>query len=110
AHIPRCVIAPQEPACPGLRLSLLKRHVERGGRPRESWALLTDHPWELMAARRMQLRSVGIGYARLPLAVLRGLRPDAIAASPAGVPDCLPADEPDCQALCLLREPLPRVH
>lgn len=103
SHVPRCVVAPEVPSCPGVRLSLLKQHVERGGRPRRSLVLLSDHPWELMAARRLHLRSVGIGYARLPLAVLRGLRPDAIAARPLEVADCLHGRELEQQVLQAMR-------
>lgn len=109
SHIPRCVIAPESPACPGLRLSLMKQHVEGSGRPRGAWALLSDHPWELMAARRLGLRAVGIGYARLSLASLCALGPDAIAATPAEVPACLDEGRLQDQALRVLRAPA-RIH
>ena len=88
-HIPACVVTPEAPSCPGMRLALLKQHVESGARPRLSWAMLSDHPWELMAARRLKLRAIGIGYARLPLASLCALQPDAIAATLDEVPACL---------------------
>jgi phosphoglycolate phosphatase-like HAD superfamily hydrolase len=109
SHIPRVIVAPEAPACPGLRLSLMKQHVEHGGRPRGGWALLSDHPWELMAARRMGLRAVGIGYARLSLDSLCALRPDAIAATPAEVHACLGGQALQEQALCVLHGPA-RVH
>jgi len=109
SHFPRCVVAPEAPACPGLRLSLLKRHVEHGGRPLRSWVLLSDHPWELLTARRMGLRAVGIGYARMPLESMCALRPDAIAATLAEVPACLGGAELQEQELRLVRG-LARVH
>ena len=109
SHIPRVVVAPESPACPGLRLSLMKQHVENSGRPRASWALLSDHPWELMAARRMRLRAVGIGYARLPLASLFALQPDAVAASPGEVAACLGGDAPQQQELRVMHGPV-RLH
>jgi len=109
SHIPRCVVAPESPACPGLRLSLIKHHVENSGRPRRAWVLLSDHPWELLAARRMDLRAVGIGYARLPLASLCALRPDAIAATPTEVHACLCGDDPRDQGLHPVRG-LVRIH
>lgn len=109
SHIPRVVVAPESPACPGLRLSLMKQHVENSGRPRGSWALLSDHPWELMAARRMGLRAVGIGYARLPLASLCALNPDAIAATPSEVHACLGDDSLQAQELRVVRG-LARIH
>ncbi len=109
SHIPRCVVAPEAPACPGLRLSLIRQHVENSGRPRRAWVLLSDHPWELMAARRMSLRAVGIAYARLPLASLCALRPDAIAATPAEVHACLRGDGYGDQELRVVHG-LSRVH
>ncbi|MDB5977401.1 MAG: 5-nucleotidase [Nevskia sp.] len=108
SHIPACVVTPEAPACPGIRLSLLKQHVESGARPRLSWVLLSDHPWELMAARRLQLRAIGIGYARLSLASLCALQPDAIAATPDEVPACLADTQPEMEPQ-VVRGPA-RVH
>jgi len=98
SHIPACVVTPEAPGCPGMRMALLKQHVESGARPRLSWAMLSDHPWELMAARRLQLRAIGIGYARLSLTSLCALQPDAIAVTPAEVPACI-ADERQPESL-----------
>ncbi len=108
SHIPACVVTPEAPSCPGMRLALLKQHVESGARPRLSWAMLSDHPWELMAARRLQLRAVGIGYARPSLSSLCALQLDAIAATPAEVPACL-ADDRRQQELLVVRGPA-RIH
>lgn len=103
-HFPRSIVTPEQACTPGIRLPLLQHLIENSGQPPSRWLLLSDHPCELLAAQRLHLRAVALGYGRAPLPVLRELRPCAIAASVADVSACLGG---------FLQAPLaeaPRVH
>jgi phosphoglycolate phosphatase-like HAD superfamily hydrolase len=103
-HFPRSIITPEQQCAPGIRLPLMEHVIENSGEPPSSWLLLSDHPCELLAARRLHLRAIALGYGRAPLPTLCELRPSAIAASVADVAVCLGG---------FLREPLSegqRVH
>jgi phosphoglycolate phosphatase-like HAD superfamily hydrolase len=97
-HIPRSIITPEKPACPGIRLQLIRHLVEHSDAPPESWRLLSDHPWELMAARRLSVPAVALAYGRASLRSLCQARPVAIAASPAEVCGLLPQASCDAGA------------
>jgi phosphoglycolate phosphatase-like HAD superfamily hydrolase len=88
-HFPRSVVTPEQPLLPGVRLPLLQHLVESSEEPPSSWLLLSDHPCELLAAQRLHLRSIALGYGRAPLPTLCALRPGAIAASVSDVGSCL---------------------
>jgi phosphoglycolate phosphatase-like HAD superfamily hydrolase len=82
----RCVVTPEEAHCPGVRLPLIEHLVTLDETSIDDWVLISDHPLELHFARRLcPLRTIGIGYARLPLEMLRALQPDAVAAHPGEV-------------------------
>jgi phosphoglycolate phosphatase-like HAD superfamily hydrolase len=83
-HFPRSIVTAETPACPGIRLSLLKQLIE-SGRRREDWVLLSDHPWELMAARCLGIRAIGIAYGRLSPESLGDLQAQDIASTPLDV-------------------------
>jgi phosphoglycolate phosphatase-like HAD superfamily hydrolase len=88
-HFPRSVVTPEQPLLPGVRLPLLQHLVESSEEPPSSWLLLSDHPCELLAAQRLHLRSIALGYGRAPLPTLCALRPCAIAANVGDVETCL---------------------
>ena len=88
-HFPRSIITPEQQCAPGIRLPLMEHLIENSGQPPSSWLLLSDHPCELLAAQRLHLRAIALGYGRAPLPTLCELRPSAIAASVADVSACL---------------------
>ncbi len=91
----RSVISGDQPACPGVRLALLKHVVERSARPRAAWCLITDHPWELMAAREFGIRAIALGYGRSPLQVLGTYPAEAFATCVADVEAHLLDEKPE---------------
>lgn len=84
-HLPMSVVTLEHATCPGIRLPMMKFMVEQGAKPARNWAVLSDHPWELMAAHQIGIRTVGLAYGRCELANLCALDPDAIAAEPAEI-------------------------
>lgn len=80
-HLPHSIVTPETPGCPGLRPPLLRHSVDSSGEAEPRWVLLSDHPWELMAAQRLRVRTVALAYGRASLPVLCRSQPDAIAAS-----------------------------
>ncbi len=87
--LPMNVVTLEHATCPGIRLPMMKFMVEQGGKAVRNWALLSDHPWELMAAHQIGIRSVGLAYGRCDLANLCALEPHAIAAEPAEITNLL---------------------
>lgn len=84
-HLPMSVVTLEHATCPGIRLPMMKFMVEQGAKPARNWAVLSDHPWELMAAQQIGIRTLGLAYGRCELANLCALDPDAIAAEPAEI-------------------------
>lgn len=85
AHLPMNVVTLEHATCPGIRLPMMKFMVEQGAKGARRWTVLSDHPWELMAAHQVGIHSVGLAYGRCDLADLCALEPDAIAAEPAEI-------------------------
>lgn len=88
-HVPRSIVTSDDPSCPGLRLEILRECCERD--PEQQWVVLSDHPWELLAAKQMGIKTVALGYGRCALPNLCGLEPDSIAANPYEVASLLRA-------------------
>jgi len=100
----RSVFTAEVPACPGMRPHLMQQLVACSGRPPSRWVLLSDHPYEILAAQDLHLRSIALGYGRAPLPALLQLDPNAIAAN---LPDVaaqldamLPSQRPIPVAYC----------
>lgn len=89
AHLPLSIVTLEHATCPGIRPPLMKFMVEQGASAARNWVLLSDHPWELMAAQQIGMRSIGLAYGRCDVANLCALEPDAIATSPAEIHDLL---------------------
>lgn len=85
AHLPMRLVTLEHATCPGIRLPMMKFMVEQAANGARRWMVLSDHPWELMAAHQVGIRSVGLAYGRSDLANLCALQPDAIAAEPAEI-------------------------
>ncbi|PTU33073.1 HAD family hydrolase [Stenotrophobium rhamnosiphilum] len=83
------VVTLEHATCPGIRSPLMKIMVEQSASAARNWVLLTDHPWELMAAHQIGMRSIGLAYGRSDVASLCALEPDAIATDPAEIHDLL---------------------
>lgn len=81
-HVPMSVTTLEHATCPGIRLPMMKFMVEQTAKASRNWVLLSDHPWELMAAHQIGIRSIGLAYGRSDLSSLCALEPDAIAAAP----------------------------
>jgi len=81
-HLRMNVVTLEHATCPGIRLPMMKFMVEQGVSAVRNWTVLSDHPWELMAAHQVGIRSIGLAYGRCDLASLCALDPDAIAAEP----------------------------
>jgi len=76
----RSIFSSEAATCPGVRPQLMQQLVLNSRQPPSRWVLLSDHPYELMAAQELHLRSIALGYGRAPLPTLLQLDPDAIAA------------------------------
>ncbi len=77
----RSVFTAEAPGCPGMRPHLMRHLAACSGRPPSRWVLLSDHPYEIVAAQDLHIRSIALGYGRAPLPALLQLDPDAIAAN-----------------------------
>lgn len=84
-HLRMNVVTLEHATCPGIRLPMMKFMVEQGGKAVRNWTVLSDHPWELMAAHQVGIRTVGLAYGRCDLANLCALGPEAIAAEPSEI-------------------------
>ncbi|MDB5988184.1 MAG: putative phosphatase [Nevskia sp.] len=76
----RSIFTSEAPTCPGVRPHLMQQLVASSCQPPSRWVLLSDHPYELMTAQELHLRSIALGYGRAPLPTLLQLDPSAIAA------------------------------
>lgn len=101
-HLPMNVVTLEHATCPGIRLPMMKFMVEQGAKAARNWAVLSDHPWELMAAHQIGIRSIGLAYGRCHLADLCALEPDAIAAEPTEITQLLKCMLPQSATLMAL--------
>lgn len=89
AQLSLSIVTLEHATCPGIRPPLMKFMVEQGDSAARNWVLLSDSPWELVAAHQIGIRSIGLAYGRCDVASLCALEPDAIATDPAEIPDLL---------------------
>lgn len=78
-YLPRVVCTGEQLDCPGLRPALIRDTVAASSTPASRWVLLSDHPPELVAARQLGVRCIGLGYGRAPREALQQLPVDALA-------------------------------
>lgn len=78
-QMPRSIYTGANPCCPGMRPTLLRDWLEHSAQASGNWLLLSDSQPELLTAKRLGIRAIGLGYGRVPQAMLRRLRVDGVA-------------------------------
>lgn len=74
----KSIVSGDRPSCPRIRPALIHHAVDANQNSR--WMLLSDHPWELAAAREQGISACALGYGRSPLRVLSRCPAEAIVA------------------------------
>lgn len=77
-QMPRSIYTGANPCCPGMRPTLLRDWLEYGAQGLGNWLLLSDSQQELLTAKRLGIRAIGLGYGRVPQAMLRRLSVDSV--------------------------------